>query len=137
MVAYVISKRIVATAKALNQGIALENLQGIRDRVRLRSSQRATLHSWAFYQLRQYITYKAALAGMVVVAVDPRNTSRQCARCDYIDKANRRTQSQFLCVSCGCASNADFNAALNIRRRAECKPAILLRTSASQQTAQS
>jgi putative transposase len=91
---HVISKRIVATAKALNQGIAIEELGGIRDRVTVGRGQRATLHSWSFYQLRSFIEYKARLAGLTVCAVDPRNTSRSCPSCGCIDKANRRTQSR-------------------------------------------
>jgi putative transposase len=121
---HVISKRIVATAKAQGCGIALENLQGIRRRVTARKRQRATLHSWAFFQLRQVVTYKARRAGLPVVLVDPRNTSRTCPRCGCIDQKNRATQSQFLCITCGYAAHADCNAAENIRRAA-CKPAIL------------
>lgn len=121
---HVIAKRIVATAKAQGCGIALENLQGIRSRVTVRKRQRATVHSWAFFQLRQFLTYKARLAGLPVVLVDPRNTSRTCPRCGCMDKKNRATQSQFLCITCGYAAHADCNAAENIRRAA-CKPAIL------------
>lgn len=128
---HVISKTIVREAKALDKGIALENLSGIRDRVTVRASQKRTLHSWAFYQLRQYITYKAILAGVAVQAVDPRNTSRQCSECGYIDKANRQSQSLFLCKSCGYSANADYNAAVVIGSRAACKPAVLLKTSVS------
>ena len=115
---HVISKSIVAAAKALNQGVAIEELGGIRDRVIVKRSQRATLHSWSFFQLRSFIEYKARLAGVNVCAVDPRNTSRLCPSCGCIDKANRRTQSQFLCVSCGYAAPADHNAARNISSRA-------------------
>ncbi len=53
---HVISKSIVAEAARTGQGIALEDLQGIRDRVRLRKPQRVTLHSWSFHQLGQFIT---------------------------------------------------------------------------------
>lgn len=115
---HVISKSIVATAKALGHGIALENLGGIRDRVTVRKQQRATLHSWSFFQLRGFIEYKSQLAGVVVQGVDPRNTSRLCPLCGCIDKANRPSQSIFLCVSCGFAAPADHNAARNIACRA-------------------
>ncbi|MDQ6694681.1 MAG: transposase, partial [Chloroflexota bacterium] len=94
---HVISKRIVATAKAQSFDIAVEELRGIRERVTARRGQRATVHSWSFYQLRSFITYKAKLAGIRVCGVDPRNTSRQCLCCGCIDKANRRSQSEFLC----------------------------------------
>jgi transposase len=72
------------------------------------------LHSWSFSQLRQFVTYKAARAGVPVAFVDPRNTSRTCPRCGHIDKANRRSQSLFSCVSCGFSGLADHIAAINI-----------------------
>jgi IS605 OrfB family transposase len=110
-----VSKRIVETAERTKRGIALEDLQGIRTRVRARRQQRAVLHSWSFHQLRAFISYKAARAGVKVVAVDPRNTSRRCPACGHTDKANRPTQATFRCVSCGCAGHADTIAAENIR----------------------
>lgn len=113
-----ISKQLVNKAKHTKRGIALENLSGIRDRVRVRKPQRRELHSWSFYQLRSFIEYKARLAGVPLVLVDPRNTSRTCPVCGCIDKANRRSQDSFLCVSCGFAGRADHIAAGNISRRA-------------------
>lgn len=115
---HTISKRIVAKAQRHSCGIALEDLSGIRERVTVRRAQRATLHSWSFHQLRQFVAYKAQRAGIPVVFVDPRNTSRECPVCGCVDKRNRPNQSTFLCVSCGHAANADTNAAINIGRRA-------------------
>lgn len=113
-----ISKQIVATAKDTAKGIALEDLKGIRKRVTARKPQRATLHSWSFHQLRTFIEYKSKLLGVKVIAVDPRNTSRQCSCCGCIDKRNRPNQSTFLCVSCGFSGLADHIAARNIASRA-------------------
>lgn len=113
-----ISKSIVAKAKDTARGIALEELTYIRTRVTARKSQRATLHSWSFAQLRSFIEYKARLDGVPVVAVDPRNTSRTCPVCGCIDKANRPDQSTFLCIQCGFSGLADYIAAGNISRRA-------------------
>jgi len=113
---HVISKRIVRMAEGTGRGIALENLSGIRDRITAPKPRRRTLHSWSFADLRAKIEYKARLAGVRVVAVDPRNTSRQCACCGHVAKENRRSQSEFLCVSCGFVANADYNAAINIGR---------------------
>mgnify|MGYP002413245515 CR=1 FL=1 len=115
---HAISKKVVQTAKDTGRGIALEDLKGIRLRVTARRGQRATLHSWAFDDLRQKIAYKARRAGIPVVMVDPRNTSRTCPACGHIDKANRKSQDTFLCTSCGCAGRADYIAAVNISRRA-------------------
>lgn len=114
---HLISKRIVRLAEGTGRGIAVEDLTGIRDRITARKPQRRTLHSWSFNDLRAKIEYKARLAGIPVVAVDPRNTSRRCACCGHVAKENRRSQSEFLCVSCGFAANADFNAAMNLRER--------------------
>jgi len=112
---HTISKRIVREAQRTKRGIALENLKNIRTRVRARKSQRTVLHSWSFFQLQACIAYKARLGGIPVLLVDPRNTSRTCPTCGHIDKANRKSQADFKCVSCGCAGHADTIAAGNIR----------------------
>lgn len=115
---HVISKSIVATAQGTNRAIALEQLKGIRDRVRLRKSQRATLSSWSFFQLKGFISYKAQLLGIPLIEVDPRNTSRTCPACGCVDKHNRKSQSSFICTSCGLAGLADYFASIEIGRRA-------------------
>jgi putative transposase len=124
---HVISKRIVDTAKRTGRGISLENLQGIRERVKARGSDaRNRLSGWGFTQLGGFIQYKAARAGVPVVFVDPRNTSRTCAECGHCEKANRKSQSKFSCRCCGHTTNADENAARNIRALAVLKPATEL-----------
>jgi putative transposase len=112
-----ISKRIVAEAERTGRGIAVEQLTGIRDRVRLRKPQRATLHTWAFAQPGQFLAYKAGQAGVVIVQVDPAYTSQQCHRCGWVDKKNRRSQASFVCGRCGFVGHADHNAAHNIAER--------------------
>ena len=112
-----ISKRIVAEAERTGRGIAIEQLTGIRDRVRLRKPQRATLHSWAFAALGKYIAYKAQLAGVALVQVNPAHTSQTCHKCGWVDKRNRRSQSVFKCRRCDFVGHADHNAAINIATR--------------------
>ena len=109
-----IARKVVLKAQRTNRAVALEDLQGIRSRVRVRKSQRRQHHSWAFFQLRSFIQYKARLAGVPTVLVDPRNTSRTCPACGLVDKANRVSQSWFSCVSCAFAGPADTIAARNI-----------------------
>jgi putative transposase len=113
-----ISKRLVQSAQDTGRALALEDLSGIRSRTTVRRRQRARFANWSFFQLRSFITYKAKRAGVAVILVDPRNTSRTCPVCGHVDKANRPTQSQFSCVRCGFADLADHAAALNIRARA-------------------
>lgn len=115
---HTISKRLVRKAKDTGRGVALEDLGGIRGRVTVRKAQRSHLHGWSFFQLRTFISYKAALAGVEVRAVDPRNTSRMCPTCGRIDKANRRSQAEFVCTGCGFADHADHVGAVNIAARA-------------------
>ena len=116
---HVIAKQIVTEAERTGRGIALEDLQGIRDRVRLRKPQRVTLHSWSFHQLGGFIGYKAHRAGVAVIHVDPAYTSQQCSSCGHVDRENRLDQASFLCTSCGFAEHADVNAARNIASRGE------------------
>jgi putative transposase len=93
----------------------MENLTGIRDRANgYAAEMRWLMGNWAFSQLKQFVLYKAADAGLPVFQVDPRNTSRTCSRCGHCEKANRRSQAIFLCLECSFQANADFNAACNI-----------------------
>ena len=115
---HTISKQVVQTAQDTQRDIALEDLGGIRVRVTVRRSQRASLHSWSFYQLRAFLEYKSKLAGVKLMAVDPRNTSRTCPACGCVAKQNRPNQSTFKCVICGFSGLADQIASENIRRLA-------------------
>jgi len=110
-----ISKRLVSKAKDTKRSIAIENLKGIRARTTVRRSQRAKHHNWAFAQLRGFLSYKAQLKGVRVTAFDPRNTSRTCSACGHCEKANRKSQFEFVCKVCHHSQNADINAALNIK----------------------
>lgn len=116
-----ISKSIVEKAKRTERAISLEDLTNIRERVRVRKSQRHRLNNWAFADLRLKIEYKARLSGVRVIAVNPKNTSRQCSSCLHISKSNRKSQSEFKCQKCGFTANADFNASLNLKERASVK----------------
>ncbi|MFE7602676.1 RNA-guided endonuclease InsQ/TnpB family protein [Streptomyces sp. NPDC057494] len=112
-----ISKCIVAEARRTGRGIALEDLTGIRERVRLRRPQRATLHTWSFRQLGTFVAYKARRAGVPVVYVDPAYTSQECSRCHHLDRRNRPSQAVFACRACGFVEHADLNSSHNIAAR--------------------
>ncbi len=113
---HVISKALVRKAAQSCKALALEDLTGMRERVTVRHENRYERHSWAFYQLRTFIHYKAAWAGVPVRLIDPKNTSRICSQCGHCEKANRQSQASFLCKQCGFCCNADLNAAINISR---------------------
>lgn len=113
-----ISKRLVAVAQRTGRGIALEDLSGIRDRVRPRRDQRATHSSWPFHQLGSFIEYKAKRAGVRVVTVNARYTSQMCPSCGHTARNNRFSRDHFRCRRCGLAGPADHVAGINVRNRA-------------------
>jgi IS605 OrfB family transposase len=118
-----ISTRLVQKATGTAAAIALEDLAGIGQRTTVRKADRSRLKGWAFYQLRQFVTYKALAAGVPVLLVDPRYTSRQCSACGHTERKNRRTRDLFVCHACALSLPADLNAARNIRNRG----AVMLR----------
>ena len=69
--------------------------------------------------LRARMEQTAENRGVKVIKVSAHNTSITCSACGHIDKNSRRTQSEFVCVSCGHEENADANAARNILSRVE------------------
>ncbi len=111
---HTISTALVKKAVVSRKALALEDLTGIRDRTMVRREDRDARHSWAFNQLRTYIAYKAAWAGVQVRFVDPAYTSQTCSQCGHGERANRQSQASFQCRQCGCCLNADINAATNI-----------------------
>lgn len=111
---HVISRRLVDKAKATGRTIALEDLTGIRERTKVRKADRYRQQSWSFYQLRQFIAYKAIDAGVPVVLVDPAYTSQNCHVCG---ERGHRDALIFSCSACGFVGDADLNGARNIAAR--------------------
>ena len=76
---------------------------------------RSDLRSWTFYQLEQFLTYKAEAVGSGVLKVSPEYTSQRCPKCGRIHKDNRDHEMHlYTCDSCGYVSNDDRLAAMNI-----------------------
>jgi IS605 OrfB family transposase len=113
---HVVSRKIV---DSLQKGdvIAMEDLNGIRDRTKLRKKTRTMLNQWAFSRLQFCIQYKAEARGCGVVMVNPKYTSQGCSKCGHVEKANRKSQSLFECKRCGHSLNADLNGSRNIALR--------------------
>lgn len=114
---HTIAKRVVSIAKDTQRAIGLEELKGFR--VTVNKEQKERFGKWAFDELKQFIEYKAKLSGIPVIFVNPKNTSRTCSHCSHISKANRKSQSEFVCIKCGFTINADINGAINISQRAK------------------
>ncbi|MFS8901687.1 zinc ribbon domain-containing protein, partial [Synechococcus sp. H60.2] len=115
------SLAIVSRAQATHRFIALEDLTGIRERTnqqprskterrRANSEAYGPLARGVFSQLRQFLEYKAARAGVKVVVVLPGYSSQTCHRCLWL---GQREGKHFRCVNpaCGWEGDADLNGA--------------------------
>lgn len=94
----------------------LEDLTGIRGATtKVKRKNRYTQVSWAYYQLGQYLRYKAEREGHRVIEVNPAYTSQTCPVCAHVSRKNRvQKHHAFTCVNCGYRSNDDRVAAMNL-----------------------
>jgi len=121
---HIISKEIVGKAKDTQSRISLEDLKGIRERTTVKKSQRYRHNSWSFYQLKNFIEYKAKLSGVPTIVINPAYTSQQCPECGYIHKDNRN-RSKFKCGKCDFVGHADHTAAINIAAKVDVNQPIV------------
>lgn len=106
-----LSHDIVATAVAHNvKTIKLEQLQNIRSTTRKSRKNNHSLHNWSFYRLAKFIEYKAKLAGIEVLYVNPAYTSQRCPVCGDIHHADDRNYT----CRCGYHIHRDVLGAINI-----------------------
>jgi putative transposase len=108
---------------------ALEDLRKIRVQKRRGKEFDRKLNNWSFYQLEQFVGYKAEALGKHVLLVDARYTSQKCSNCGHTYKGNREGFA-FRCRKCGFELHADLNASRNIAQagisclsRLSCQPA--------------
>lgn len=111
-----ISKSIVNKPETV---FVLEDLSGIRPNKKegtSRGKQNFWLSNWSFFQLEQFIEYKAESLGKVMLKIDPAYTSQECSKCGEVNK-NSRSGLRYKCKNCGFELNSDLNAARNIANR--------------------
>jgi len=115
-----ISKQLIQDARRNHAALAFENLTSIRESLNQKprsKTQRRRTNSWAFYQLRIFVEYKANIAGVPIVFVPPAYTSQTCSRCHHVHPVkgkSYRSGKSFKCGHCGFEHDADINAVLNI-----------------------
>ncbi len=110
-----ISKSLVASAKERKAVIVLEalTLRGAGGRSR---GMNRRLSSWPRGELHHQIEYKAALAGVPVVKVNPAWTSKTCPACGA--RRRDRVGQDFVCLACDWELDRQHNAGLNILKTA-------------------
>ena len=112
-----VSKHIVGRAKESGCSITIEDLTGIRERTNEQprnKTERRRSNSWAFFQLRTFLDYKALGAGVEVIKVNPAYTSQTCHKCLHIHPVkgkSYRNGKTFNCQHCNWKGDADFNGA--------------------------
>ena len=107
---HVISKQIVNNCEAGT--IVLEDLKNIR-KVRKGRKLNFWLNGWSFYQLQNFISYKAMQRGINIIKVNPYMTSQTCSKCG---KVGSRSKGFFVCSHCGYSLNSDLNASQNLAK---------------------
>jgi len=106
-----VSKVIVSEAEKHGFGIVMENLKGMRKRIRYGKRMNRRLHTLPYRRLQFYIEYKAKLVGLPVVYVNP----SLCPICG--GKLASNGYRLLKCRKCGCEKDRDVVACLNLLKR--------------------
>jgi IS605 OrfB family transposase len=96
----------------------LEDLTGVsfeESNLSRTAKQNYDLRSWSFYQLEQFLTYKAHENRSEVLKVSAKYTSQRCPKCGTIHKGNRDHSKHLYNCQCGYKSNDDRIGAMNIQ----------------------
>ncbi|MCM0593762.1 MAG: transposase [Gloeotrichia echinulata IR180] len=88
------------------------NIKGIS-----RSRLSKSVHDAGWGNFLSILTNKAGNAGLLVIPVNPKNTSQDCSNCGA--KVPKKLHERWHnCPHCGCSLDRDHNAAINIKNRA-------------------
>ena len=100
-----------------NSLFVLEDLTDVSfEKTTSNKEQTRDLHSWAFYQLEQFLIYKAHLNGSRVINVSAQYTSQRCPKCGQIKKENRNHRlHEYRCDACDFRTNDDRIGAMNLQ----------------------
>jgi len=112
--------RVVEEAKRRSYAVAVEDLTGLKEAIReLPKEHRTKMMTLAYRRLLRWIKWQATKRGVMVVEVDPRDTSTTCPKCggEMEEVGHRRMK----CVKCGFEAGRDIVAVLNIEKRARNK----------------
>ncbi len=95
--------------------LAIEDLKNLKNGKSSNSTKRfrKRIAPWSYRHVLARIAQLAQENRVLLVAVDPRNTSRRCPICETVAKENR-VGEKFLCRCCGHTADADVNGARNI-----------------------
>ena len=76
-----------------------------------------SIHNASWNRFIQLLSYKAESAGMRVIKVNPKDTSRTCSNCGNMQDMPLGVM-EYICNRCGMQKDRDINASINILNRA-------------------
>lgn len=101
------------------ESIQMENLKGFgkNSEGEVETKHKRLLGRWSYFELQKNIEYKAQMAGIKVVYVNPAYTSQTCHVCGK--KGDRTERDTFICLNTECScygkpQDADMNAAIKL-----------------------
>jgi len=86
---------------------------------------RRSLQNAAFGMMRTVIRYQVGKYGKEVVLVDPRDSSKTCAKCGYVKIDLALSDRVFECPRCGWRADRDYNSSLNHLKHAGWEPPVV------------
>jgi len=100
------------------KALVVEDLKNVKknSKGRIRKTFNNKLQRWSYVRVLHKLALVCEELGLTFEKVNPAYTSQTCSLCGHVAKASRKGKS-FSCVSCGHTSDADLNAAVNIRNR--------------------
>jgi putative transposase len=75
-----------------------------------------SIQNVSWNRFMQMLSYKAESAGMKVIKVDARNTTKECSDCGNIMNMSL-SEREYICDKCGLQIDRDINASINILKR--------------------
>jgi putative transposase len=81
-----------------------------------KTGRNKSIRDAAWRMFFNYLEYKAEWAGIQLVKVNPRNTSKTCSRCGMVKDRLGLEDRIFYCIWCGLEEDRDINASKNILR---------------------
>jgi len=92
------------------------HIKEIKDDKKVNKRFHKLLNFTSLSKFFEKLEHKAKFYGKVLVKVNPKNTSKICSNCGFINE-NLRDEEVFKCPNCGFKINRDVNASINILKR--------------------
>ncbi len=109
---------VVKTARAIVQFSDLVAIEDLKVRNMVRNHRLAkSISDAAWSQFREWLEYFGRVFGVPIIAVVPHYTSQDCSKCGIKVQKTLSTRTH-KCTSCGHVQDRDWNAAVNILKKA-------------------